>query len=200
MKHVISWILCLSIIAMIAIIIIITYYFEMSSSSWLGSSKFGNYVQTISALAVVLALIAFIVDYCKSCGLDSNDKITHGYNWIELEKFMASQYPYLIRLYREMTPKNPMWTQLHDNSFQIDDQVKQRVLEAHVCSWIFQTLENFIGVGNGTQDDLSSFSIKFPELIRTWKVWFQSGIIRQQWEAMKYQYNQQTNQLVQKLL
>jgi hypothetical protein len=163
------------------------YYFWISETSIVETTKFSNFCTTLSFLGIILGFTVMALDYCKDRDHmekeDLNTKVKECQtNWIELEKLFISQYPYLDRLYGQMYPSHP---EMKDIKLKLTDDEwrKVRVLEVHVCSILFQCIENICTYGD--PDHLH-------EWVLVWKSWFQSKIVRRQWSVMRQFYTQST--------
>jgi hypothetical protein len=170
--------------------IIILLFFGTVSYLWISnpklfeSTKFTNFCTVMSILGIILSFIVLVSEYHKM----KDQKKIHDVevktnetqlNWIELEKLFISNYPYLSRLYSQMYATNPNFRNL-DLKYSAEDWQKIQFLETHVCSILFQVIENICAKSDENDKD-----VHYHEWLPTWKSWFRSPIVQQQWNAMK---------------
>jgi hypothetical protein len=156
------------------------YYFWVSDASIADTTKFSHFCTTLSLLGIILGFTVLALDYCKVAE-DKNTELQNikvkecQTNWIELEKLFIANYPYLDRLYGQIYPSHP---DMKDITLKLspDEWRKVRILEVHVCSILFQSIENICIYAEPTQ---------MVELIKVWRSWFQSQIVRRQWSVMR---------------
>ncbi len=163
------------------------YYFWVSGTSIVETTKFSNFCTTLSFLGIILGFTVMAIDYCKTRDEvnteNTNTRVKECQtNWIELEKLFIAQYPYLDRLYSQMYPSHP---EMKDVKLKLtpEEWRKVRVLEVHVCSILFQSIENICTYGDPEH---------LEEWIRVWRSWFQSQIVRRQWSVMREFYTPST--------
>ncbi len=178
----------------IAIIFLIINYYYWQNENIVSTQKFNNFWAMLSSIGVVAGLIAIVHEYYKN-GDEKKYEQRQLFvqqtesNWIELEKYFVSNYPYLTRLYQQMYKDNPTIT-LPPINFDKKDLHKAKMHEIHVCAILFQIIEN-----------VSSFRsyllpAEFDTWIVTWKSWFRSDIVLEQWKYMKKFYNSYTQNLI----
>lgn len=171
------------------VFLVVNYYF-WKNSDIVNSMKFMNYWEMLSAIGVIAGFFAIYVEYTKSLeqtALEQQQLFTQQMqaNWIDLEKYFVTSYPYLTRLYQQIYDKNPTimnpplkWTP--------KEYHKMRMYEIHTCSILFQIIENIVA----SSSHLLQYEI--DEWIVAWRSWFKSPIVREQWKYMRSYYNIKT--------
>lgn len=178
------------IISGVLIFILVNYIF-WSNYDFVGSQQLNNYWQMFAAFAILIGAGALINDYWENAHQHQNEQEqiyinqTEG-NWIELEKYFASNYPYSARLYQQMYSHNPTLRGL-PKDLDAKEMDKVRDFEQHTCIILFQIIENiyiYLSARPGNTD--------YCGWVKVWKSWFKSSIILEQWKFSKQFYDNQT--------
>jgi len=165
----------------------------------IGSSNYANYIHSLTFLATLFPLIIIIYEYQENnAELDKqkiqdiirnmeNDSIT-------FENLFMNHYPYLARLYQQIYSDNYLANNLPIPSLSADDIKKRNFYEMHVCSIMFQYIENTLLTRNAYQ--IKFDDPQFKEWVLNWKTWFQSVIVQEQWNSMKKYYGKDTQDFI----
>jgi len=165
----------------------------------IGSSNYANYIHSLTFLATLFPLIIIIYEYQENnAELDKqkiqdiirnmeNDSIT-------FENLFMNHYPYLARLYQQIYSDNKLANDLPLPSLSADDIKKRNFYETHVCSIMFQYIENTLLTRSAYQ--IKFDDPQFKEWVLNWKTWFQSVIVQEQWNSMKRYYGKDTQDFI----
>ncbi len=174
------------------------YLFWVIGLNLVETTKFGNFFAVLSFIGIILGFIVLITEYFKyqdeQATDDQNQRVNESQlNWIELEKMFITHYPYLDRLYSQMYPNNPA---LKDIKFKWtpEEWQKVKILETHTCSILFQIIENVCMTSDWTPEHANQSH--YNDWLKIWQSWFQSPIVRRQWNSMKTYYTPETQKCV----
>ena len=179
------------IIIVVIIIALTVIYWKLPASF---DPRFASYVQMLSVIGIVLAVITFLytssfqASQIQHFNLFDEQSIT-GSGWIDLEKqFMAN--PNLLRLYKQMYRENIPLQSIPDPP--VTDAVRNA--EIHMSQIIFQNIDNinsYVTIPGGSWKDPTHYG-----WLRSFRSWFQSDILREQWQYNKQFYDVQLNDFV----
>jgi len=164
----------------------------------ISSSGYSNYIISLTFLATFFPLIILIYQYQENNSelekQKSKDVIRQmEADTISFEMMFIKHYPYLARLYQQIYPSR------HVGSISLPsltpEQMKQRdFFEIHMCSIMFQYIENTLLTFNGY--NLIDDDHQFAEWVLNWRSWFQSDIVKTQWENVKQYYGENTQDFI----
>lgn len=183
---------------MIFAVIIATYLYAFKD---IGSKHYANYISTLTLIGTAIAAIIFIYQYEQAKKQERTDKKREVAQelqnyWVELEKMFMDHYPYLTRLYQQIYPSD---TPLQGTSIMLsEEQMKTRkFFEIHMCTILFQTIENIYLLDFKGGDFTDSHNIAW---INKWRSWFKSPIVREQWSYRKQYIGQDTQNFIENYL
>jgi len=164
------------------------------------SDKWLQFIGMISGLGVSVFVLQFVLENQRQHEQKKKDRalsftvMTERYV-INLEKWLAEQYPYCSRMYKELYSEHPG---LEDVVIPENiDKNHQAEVEAHISGILIQAVEDIYWVEN------LETTYKEPDLsgwMTTFRRWFTSPILRKQWSYLKDNYGKPFQLFVEKQL
>lgn len=140
-----------------------------------------NYAALVSSVGIIFVFITFIYQQSgfarqeEARTIDRYLQLTSS-GWIDVEKEVIANYPYLERWYSQIYPGIPI------NLPYVKDTIKQRDMEIHISQILIQNIEN-IFIANG---GLSiTWATQQTEWYNTFKSWMSSPIMQEVWSYVK---------------
>ena len=159
--------------------------------------KFLEYLGVISLIGGLLAIAAFVQQEAQAerilATATVNNTITQNQDtWISTERMLIME-PTLLRIYKQMYPNN---IPLQEIPSEIDGGITAK--EIHFTAILFQLIENILspiayGLTPVNTDDNRTW-------VRVFKSWFESEIVRNQWEYTKTFYTDLTQKLINQII
>lgn len=188
------------IILMLISILIASYFFVFYD---LSSSHYANYISTLTLVGTIIAAIIFIYQYKQVNEQSSNDKTKKmtrqlQTDMIDFENTFMQHYLYLSRLYQQMYQDNDALRKSSHINLSKDQMLERDYYEVHMCTIMFQIIENIYLSNLKDQDDLNN-----PQniaWINKWKSWFKSQIVREQWNYRKKFFGSDTQKFIDNII
>lgn len=151
-----------------------------------------KYLSFLGAFATLAVIFSFLVSLQNSSReeqrrrKDENERQLASFasetekNWIDLEHYFASQYPYLTSFYKELYPG----AQVTVPDLTPEQQAQAADLTWHASATLIQTIENIVNSQDVTKASYGWFPI--------FKSWLQSPTLRSYWNQSKSFYNPTT--------
>ncbi|AYV84518.1 MAG: hypothetical protein Hyperionvirus28_6 [Hyperionvirus sp.] len=179
--------------------IIYTYFYFKYNLGGTGPKSYSNYLKTLTVIIIALAALVAVSQYKINSTKEEFDQTQTllneaQVNWIEMEKIFINNYPYGERLYQQIYKTNKI---LQNNKISVKDMERVIAFEIHMCSILFQSIENVSWAIKKITGDWSNIQYGW---INAWRSWFKSPIIREQWELTKVFYGRITEEFVDKLI
>jgi hypothetical protein len=160
-----------------------------------GNLKYSNYIKTLPLVGILISLGGLIY---QNNNIEREDNLTissqyldHlGNDWFTLESTFLQYYPYSARLYKQMYPELPLSVVSMTSR---EDEIKRSYVEIHICSIIYQLIENIYIIVTEKRDWNDPRS---QEWLTVWKKWFSSPIVRENWKYMKQYYGSDVREII----
>lgn len=186
------WVIIILFILMLSI----SYFYFFGD---LSGSHYANYISTLALIGTLVVAISFIYQYKQANDTARSDKIREYTRelqayWIDLEKIFMDKYPYLSRLYQQINQNNLPLQTLTSDTFAENQINKIKFFEIHMCSIMFQIIENVYLENFQEPNDFNDpINIAW---INKWKSWFKSNIVREQWSQKKNFFSVNTQKFI----
>jgi len=180
---------------MVLAIVFVSYLYFYADIS---SPNYANYVASLIFLATFFPLIILIYQYQENNNElekeKSKDVVRNLENdSINLEMLFMTHYPYLAKLYQQIYHSD-ITSQLQLPTLTPDETKRQKFYEMHVCSILFQYIENTLLTSNAY--NISPDDPQSVEWILNWQTWFQSDIVRSAWTDIHKFYGKNTQDFI----
>lgn len=187
MGEVINFILIISIIVIIGIYIVRSFKVE-------NVKKFELLVRYLAALSVVLVIYNIYINVKSSEKIEKN-RIAYNTikniekNYLNPQKELLALYPEGYFLYASMNQDTDL-NQTEPKNF---DPVKRKQLEVYMSLRVFQAMEDFLST---VRYDITGMYVWINNFI----MWMQSPILRQHWNILRFNYSDDTREMVQRII
>jgi hypothetical protein len=191
-----------------AFLIVVSIVFFLLSPS--GRGTLSQYTRTMYYSGLVLGIMGLILS-AEAALLQETSSTIQLYNrekesalTMVNEKFLQ-YFPDSQRLYFQMNATKPMFSQDAPSSLN-STSARQIMVENVLANIVFRRIEeivltnasfqNFASVQQTLRGDSTEDVFLTPSLVRTWKSWFQSALLRDLWQQNKTEYTSQTREFI----
>lgn len=170
-------------------LIIVTRFKDLSKIK-----RFELIVSYFSGMAVLLITYNIFITIRFNKDLEQS-QIAHNTleniqtNFLDPQKEILHYYPESYFLYATMQPD----TTLSSKEPKEYDPIKRQHVEAYCSQRIFQSMEDFLSIHHYNSEGLYVW-------INSFLGWMQSPILQEQWQILKFNYAQDTRELVEEII